>query len=48
MPDMLNPKLTASWEKGLEMVAKKEIQPEEFMQKLEKYIKTKFDKFVYR
>ncbi len=23
MPDMLNPKLTASWEKGLDMVAKK-------------------------
>jgi len=48
MPDMLNPKLTASWEKGLEMVAKKEIQPDEFMQKLEKYIKVKFDKFIYR
>ena len=48
MPDMLNPKLTASWEKGLDMVAKKEIQPEEFMQKLEKYIKTKFEKFIYR
>lgn len=26
MPDMLNPKLTASWEKGLEMVANKEIR----------------------
>jgi len=48
IPDMLNPKLTASWEKGLEMVAKKEIEPDEFMKKLEKYIKTKFDKFVYR
>ena len=48
MPDMLNPKLTASWEKGLEMVAKKEIKPEEFMAKLEKYIKTKFDKFIYK
>jgi len=48
MPDMLNPKLTASWEKGLEMVANKEIKPEEFMQKLEKYIKVKFDKFIYR
>ena len=48
MPDMLNPKLTASWEKGLEMVANKEIQPDEFMQKLEKYIKTKFDKFIYK
>ena len=46
MPDMLNPKLTASWEKGLEMVAKKEILPDEFMGKLEKYIKSKFDKLV--
>ncbi len=48
MPDMLNPKLTASWEKGLDMVAKKEIQPDEFMEKLEKYIKAKFEKFIYR
>ena len=48
MPDMLNPKLTASWEKGLEMVAKKEIEPTEFMQKLEKYINSKFEKFIYR
>lgn len=48
MPDMLNPKLTASWEKGLEMVAKKEIQAKEFMDKLEKYINTKFDKLVIR
>ena len=37
MPDMLNPKLTASWEKGLDMVAKKEIKSDEFMEKLEKY-----------
>ena len=48
MADMLNPKLTASWEKGLEMVAKKEIQPEEFMEKLEKYIKQKVDKLVVK
>ena len=41
---MLNPKLTASWEKGLELVAKKQIDPNEFMEKLEKYIKSKFDK----
>ena len=46
MPDMLNPKLTASWEKGLEMVAKKEIVPEEFMNKLQNYIKSKFNKLV--
>ena len=48
MSDMLNPKLTASWEKGLEMVAKKEIKPEEFMQKLEKYIYQKVDKLVIK
>ncbi len=48
MPDMLNPKLTASWEKGLDMVAKKEIPPDEFMGKLKKYINIKFDKFVYK
>ncbi len=46
MPDMLNPKLTASWEKGLEMVAKKEILADEFMVKLEKYINSKFNKLV--
>ncbi len=46
MPDMLNPKLTASWEKGLDMVAKKEINSQEFMDKLENYIKLKFKKLV--
>ena len=48
MPDMLNPKLTASWEKGLDMVAKKEIEPKEFMGKLEKYIYSKFDRSVVK
>lgn len=48
MPDMLNPKLTASWEKGLDMVAKKEIKPEEFMTKLKTYIHSKFNKLVMR
>ena len=48
MPDMLNPKLTASWEKGLDMVAKKEIEPDEFMQKLEIYINSKFNKLVVK
>ena len=48
MPDMLNPRLTASWEKGLDMVAKKEIEPKEFMEKLEKYIHSKFDKLVIK
>ena len=48
MSDMLNPKLTASWEKGLDMVAKKEIQPEIFMEKLKKYINSKFEKLVIK
>ena len=48
MPDMLNPKLTASWEKGLDMVAKKQIKSDEFMEKLEKYIHSKFDKLVVK
>jgi len=48
MPDMLNPKLTASWEKGLDMVAKKEIQSNEFMVKLENYINSKFNKLVVK
>ena len=48
MPDMLNPKLTASWEKGLDMVAKKEIKPDIFMDKLKKYIHSKFDKLVIK
>ena len=41
IPDMLNPDLTASWEKGLDMVAKKEIESEIFMTKLENYVKSK-------
>mgnify|MGYP000319088948 FL=1 len=48
MPDMLNPKLTASWEKGLDMVAKKEIEPNEFMLKLKKYVNSKFDKLIVK
>lgn len=48
MSDMLNPKLTASWEKGLDMVAKKEIEPQVFMDKLENYINSKFDRLVVK
>ncbi len=48
IPDMLNPNLTASWEKGLDMVAKKEIEPQIFMDKLEKYINSKIDKLVLK
>ena len=35
---MLNPKLTASWEKGLTMVAEGEITSEEYMQKLSGFV----------
>ena len=45
MPDLLNPELTASWEKGLTMVAQKEISADEFMKKLEEYIRNKVVKF---
>jgi len=48
MPDMLNPELTASWEKGLDLVAKQEIKPEEFMTKLENYIHSKIGKLVVK
>ena len=48
MPDLLNPELTASWEKGLDMVAKKEIEPNVFMDKLTDYINRKFDKLVIK
>ena len=48
IPDMLNPDLTASWEKGLDLVAKKEIKPEIFMEKLKKYINSKINKLVLR
>ena len=48
MPDLLNPKLTASWEKGLEMVAKSEIKSDEFMEKLTNYINSKFNKLIVK
>ena len=48
IPDMLNPELTASWEKGLDLVAKKEIKACVFMEKLEKYIKGKINKLVVK
>ncbi len=38
---LLNPELTASWEKGLTYVANGEITPEEYMQKLEDFVRGK-------
>ena len=39
MPDMLNPKLTASWEKGLNYVAEGSITEQEYMDKLEHFVR---------
>lgn len=38
---LLNPELTASWEKGLTYVAEGEITPEEYMVKLESFIRNR-------
>ena len=35
---LLNPELTASWEKGLNYVAEGTITPEEYMKKLDQFI----------
>lgn len=39
IPSLLRPELTASWEKGLGMIANGEIRPDEYMVKLEAYIR---------
>jgi DNA topoisomerase-3 len=39
IPSLLKPELTASWEKGLGMIANGEIQSDEYMVKLEDYIR---------
>lgn len=38
IPDLLNPKLTASWEKGLQMIVDGDVDPQEYMKKLTNYI----------
>jgi DNA topoisomerase-3 len=38
---LLNPELTASWEKGLTYVAEGSITPDEYMQKLENFIRSR-------
>lgn len=45
IPDMLNPELTASWEKGLTMVAEGNLKKEEFQEKLENYVRNKVVKY---
>ncbi len=38
MPGMLNPDMTASWEKGLSKVEKGELDPKEYRQTLDRYV----------
>lgn len=45
IPDMLNPELTASWEKGLTMVAEGNLKEEEFEKKLNDYVRNKVVKY---
>ena len=40
---LLNPELTASWEKGLDYVANGQITSEEYMQKLENFVVKRID-----
>lgn len=44
---LLNPELTASWEKGLTYVAEGQITKEEYMEKLESFIRKMTDKVKY-
>lgn len=44
---LLNPELTASWEKGLTYVAEGQITKEEYMEKLEAFIRKMTDKVKY-
>ena len=46
IPSLLNPSLTASWEKGLKLVNDKEIEPNEFMIKLEAYTRKNTSKVL--
>lgn len=46
IPALLNPTLTASWEKGLKLVADKEISMDTFMEKLEKHINLNVKKAI--
>lgn len=41
LKQLLNPELTASWEKGLAYVAEGSITPQEYMEKLEHFIKSR-------
>ncbi len=44
---LLNPELTASWEKGLTYVANGEITSDEYMEKLEHFVKSKTEQVLH-
>ncbi len=44
---LLNPELTASWEKGLTYVANGEITSDEYMQKLEHFVRSKTEQVLH-
>ncbi|OPJ55756.1 DNA topoisomerase [Alkalithermobacter paradoxus] len=46
IPTLLKPELTASWEKGLSMVCSGEINADEYMVKLESYIKKNVERVL--
>lgn len=48
VPSLLNPALTASWEKGLGLVATKEITEDEFMNKLKEHINNNVNKVLHK
>ncbi len=48
IPSLLNPDLTASWEKGLTYVAEGQITADEYMQKLESFVSSKTDRVKAR
>ncbi len=48
IPSLLNPDLTASWEKGLTYVAEGQITADEYMQKLETFVTSKTDRVKSR
>lgn len=46
MPSLLNPILTASWEKGLKLVLEKQLTSQAFMDKLDNYIRSSVQKVL--
>ena len=44
---LLNPDLTASWEKGLSYVAEGSITPKEYMDKLERFVTVRIENVRY-